>query len=189
MNPSRPAPRTNCAHAKRVFPCAQLVQIPGLNRAHPIIWVRAVQASQGVKSVELTNRAHPPIPPRGVCGQLAATPEPTARTVAVRVQCAQFGAGGSEAIRYSRAGVLRRRPREQPPIQTDFLRLSGPLAPGRRATTLGRVAAGPESPVPTTARPSRHTGGRRPTWANPSPNHRPGARIRPDSRLQGGTCP
>lgn len=189
MSPRSPAPRTNCAHANRVFPCAQLVQIPGLNLAHPITGVRAVQASQGVKSAELTNRAHPPIPPRGVCGQLAGTPEPTARTIAVRVQCARFEEAGSEAIRYSRAGSLRRRPREQPPIQTDFLRLSGPLAPGHRAATLARVAAGAESPAPTTRRPSRHTGERRPTWANPSPNHRPGARIRPDSRLQGGTCP
>jgi hypothetical protein len=189
MNPSRPASRTNCAHAERVFPCAQLVQIPGLNRAHSLIGVRAVQASQGVKSAQLTNRAHPPIPPRGVCGHLAGTPEPTARTVAVRVQCARFEKVRSEAIRYSRAGSLSRRPREQPPIQTDFLRLSGPLPPRPRATTLARVAAGAESPAPTTRRPSRHTGERRPTWANPSPNHRPGARIRPDSRLQGGTCP
>ena len=189
MNPSRPASRTNCAHAERVFPCAQLVQIPGLNRAHSITGVRAVRPFEVVKSVELTNRAHPPIPPRGVCGQLAGTPEPTARTITVRVQCARFGQVGSEAIRYSRAGSLRRRPREQPPIQTDFLRLSGPLAPGLRATTLARVEAGAESPAPTTRRPSRHTGERRPTWANPSPNHRPGARIRPDSRLQGGTCP
>ena len=47
MNPSRPASRTNCAHAERVFPCAQLVQIPGLNRAHSLIGVRAVQAISG----------------------------------------------------------------------------------------------------------------------------------------------
>lgn len=189
MSPIYPVPRTNCAHAKQVFPCAQLVQITSLNRAHHIIGVRAVRPSQAVESGELTNRAHPPIPPRGVCGQLAGTPEPTARTIAVRVRCARFEEVGSEAIRYSQAGSLRRRPWEQPPIQTDFLRLSGPLAPGPRATTLGRVAAGAESPAPTTRRPSRHTSEPRPTWAKPSPNHRPGARICPDSRLQGGTCP
>ncbi len=187
MSPIRPAPPTNCAHAKQVFPCAQLVQIPALNRAHPIHWVRAVRTPQGAKSVELTNRAHPPVPPRGVCGQLAGTPEPTARTVAVRVQCARFEEVGSEAIRYSRAGVRRRRPREQPPIQSDFLCLSGPLGPRPRATTLGRVAAGAESPLPTTARPSRHPGERRPTRANPSPNHHAGAMIGPESRPQGGT--
>ena len=58
-----------------------------------------------------------------------------------------------------------------------------------RPTTLGRVATGPESPVPATPRPSRHTGERRPTWAKPSPNHHAGARICPDFRLQGGTLP
>ena len=121
MSPIRPTSRTNCAHPEPVFLCAQLVQVPALNRAHPIIGVRAVQPPHGVESVELTNRAHPPVPPRGVCGQLAGTPEPTARTIAVRVQCARFEEAGSEANRYSRAGSLRRLPREQPPIQSDFL--------------------------------------------------------------------
>lgn len=189
MSPIHPVPRTNCAHAKQVIPCAQLVQIPGLNRAHPIIGVRAVRPSQVVKSAELTNRAHPPIPPRVCAASWPAHPNQLRARLQFEFSARGSGRSALRRFRYSRAGSLRRRPREQPPIQTDFLRLSGPLARGLRATTLARVAAGAESPAPTTRRPSRHTGERRPTWANPSPNHRPGARIRPDSRLQGGTCP
>jgi hypothetical protein len=179
MSPICLAPRTNCAHTEQVFRCAQLVQIPILNRAHPILRVRAVHPPHGVKSVELTNRAHPPVPPRGVCGQLAGTPEPTARTVAVRVQCARFEEVGSEAIRYSRAGVFRRRPREQPQRESDFLPVV--RTPGRRpwAPTLGRVAAGPRTPVPTTWRPLGHTGQRRPPWAKTGPKSRPGGPERP----------
>ncbi len=204
MNPIRLARRTNCAHAKQVIPCARLVRIPGLNRAHSIIGVRAVRPPQGTKSVELTNRAHPPIPPRGVCGQLAGTPEPTARTIAVRVQCARFEEVGSEAIRYSREGSLRRRLREQPPTTTDFLsvgrsglaarrghtrRLSIPCptsvqSPSNfglcgRATTLARVATGPGLATAPTIRNLRHTAQRRPTRAKHAMNTLPEARTGP----------
>ena len=72
---------------------------------------------------------------------------------------ASFGDGSFPAMNRPR------RPREQPPIQTDFLSVvrSGPGAD--RPARLARVAAGPGSSVPTTHWPCRHTGERRPTWA------------------------
>ena len=90
MSPIHPVPRTNCAHTKTVVLCAQLVRDSTPNCAHSMIGVRAVRGSQGVILSELTNRAHPPIPPRGVCGQLAGTPEPTARAIAVGARSSKF---------------------------------------------------------------------------------------------------
>ena len=62
--------RTNCAQPKTRFLCAQLVPNLAANRAHLTRGVREVRVDLGCFGAELTNRAHPPIPPRGVRGQL-----------------------------------------------------------------------------------------------------------------------
>lgn len=84
--------RTNCAHLILVILCAQLVRQLTANCAHRVNEVRAVRAPHWVKTPELTNCAHPPIPPRGACGQLAATPEPTARSKKVRARGSEMRA-------------------------------------------------------------------------------------------------
>jgi hypothetical protein len=91
--------RTNQPRANPVLLCARLVRLGSTNFAHPVDPVREVRHPTGVKMAELTNRAHPPIPPRGACGQLAAAPEPTARAWLVR-------AGGSRFARL-RQGAIR----------------------------------------------------------------------------------
>ena len=82
---SRRACELTARTSKRMF-CARLVGQKDANCAHLISGVRAVRACLRGICVELTNRAHPPLTPRGVCGQLAATPEPTARTKLVRAR-------------------------------------------------------------------------------------------------------
>ena len=91
--------RTNQLRANPVLLCARLVRLGSANLAHPVDPVREVRHPTGVKMAELTNRAHPPIPPRGACGQLAAAAEPTARAWLVR-------AGGSRFARL-RQGAIR----------------------------------------------------------------------------------
>lgn len=90
--------RTNQLRAKVVFPCARLVRSGSANLAHPVDSVREVRHPTGAQMAELTNRAHPPIPPRGACGQLAAAPEPTARAWLVR-------AGGSRFARLKQVAM------------------------------------------------------------------------------------
>lgn len=91
--------RTNQLRANPVLLCARLVRLGSANLAHAVDPVREVRHPMGVKIAELTNRAHPPIPPRGACGRLAAAPEPTARAWLVR-------AGGSRFARL-RQGAIR----------------------------------------------------------------------------------
>jgi|GEM_PF-6421315 len=111
--------------------------------------------------------------------------------------------------RYSRAGVRRRRLREQPPTTTDFLSVGrsglaarlghttplsnscpmavqspSNLALGQRATTLARVAAGMGLAIATTIRNLGHTAQRRPSpeaWAKLVMNINPEAKVGPDS--------
>lgn len=119
--------RTNCAHPIRMGRCAQLVRLGSANCAHHLKSLRAVRPVISARIGELTNCAHPPIPPRGACGQLAAAPEPTARALEVRARSS------------SSHGSFQRRkfPKghgEQPQFQTDFRRpVRSPRAPGGSA--------------------------------------------------------
>ena len=91
--------RTNQLRANPVLLCARLVRSGSANLAHPVDPVREVRHPTGAQMAELTNRAHPPIPPRSACGQLAAAPEPTARAWLVRARGSRFARLRQGAIR------------------------------------------------------------------------------------------
>jgi len=114
MTVARSKSRTNCAHPNRVVRCAQLVRSATANCAHPIGALRAVRPVIGARASELTNCAHPPIPPRGACGQLAAAPELTARALEVRAR-------SSNGRRYYQRENCPKGTWEQSPMATDFI--------------------------------------------------------------------
>lgn len=148
-----PLLRTNQLHARRGCSCARLVRPTGANLAHPDRQVRPVRGLEGARTGERTNQAHPPIPPRGACGQLAAAPELTARASS---SCAKFVREVRE--RRARGGAAWFLPRPPRPSWR-----AGTAAIGDRVC-FGCPSAGREPPPPFRHGPrrwpmSRTTGG------------------------------
>jgi len=122
---------------------------------------RGLTAARSRFEASNPKRAHPPIPPHGRALTLRPGGEVEARALQV---CARGSRGLQPVRRYYLAENRRRGPREQRPIHTEFVALSGPVF-GRPRGAPRWVVGERTPPGRTGLRPRRPVGPGRRCWA------------------------